>query len=82
MTSVTSGQNYRQNVLYLYYSVVDAGGRLEGIRSSSCSPGISLHEYGRRLSLERRVHHSVGPLQVFATTHHDLRGSPVGLRFL
>jgi Transmembrane secretion effector len=31
--------------------------------ASSCSPGISLHEYGRRLSLERRVHHSVSARQ-------------------
>ena len=64
-------------VLYLYYSVVDAGCRLEGITSYSFSPGISLHEYGRRLSHQRRFHHSVGTRQVFAATHHDLRESRV-----
>src|SRR5271165_195204 len=69
-------------VLYCYYPVVDAGCRLEGITSSSFPPGISLHEYGRRFSHQRRFHHSVGTRQVFAATHHDLRESCVGLRLL
>ena len=36
--------------LYRYHSVVDAGRRSEGTTSESFPPGISLHQYGRRLS--------------------------------
>ena len=54
---------------------------LKELHLKAVQPGISLHEYGRRLSHQRRFHHSVGTRQVFAATDHDLREFLVAVRF-
>jgi len=44
--------------------------------SASFSAGISVDQYGRWLSRQRRFHHTVGTGQVLAATYHDRRSGP------